>query len=159
MRFTPISEQEAASQSSSLWKAGVYDYEVRNAEDKTSSGGNEMTALEVWVYDQSGGRRLVFDYLVASENTVWKIRRFAESCGLLDQFDKGVLEAADCEGRTGRCKLAVAPAKDGYEAKNVIRDYIKMPDAPKRAETGATPSSRKPIAAGAGSDLDDEIPF
>lgn len=156
MRFTPISEQEAASQSVSLWPPGDYDFEVRNATDKTSASGNEMTALEVWIYNEDGGRRLIFDYLVASEKTVWKIRRFAEACGLLDKFDAGSIEAADCEGRTGRCKIVVSPAQNGYEPKNTIRDYIKSAGA--KASPKA-PSPRKPVPAGKGTDLDDEIPF
>ena len=57
MKFTPVSEQEADAMSANLWPNGDYDFEVREATEKESASGNEMTELEVWIYDASGGRR------------------------------------------------------------------------------------------------------
>lgn len=155
MRFTPLSEQEAEAQSANLWPDGEYDFEVRDATEKESSQGNEMTELEVWIYDQSGGRRLVFDYLVATEKSAWKIRRFAASCGLLPQYDRGTLMANEMVGRTGKCLVRTRPAKDGYQAKNIIQDYLKAASMARSASSPASPSRAKAPAG----DIDDEIPF
>lgn len=153
MRFTPLSEQEAESQSSDLWPDGTYDFEVREATEKQSSSGNDMTELEVWVYNQAGGRRLVFDYLVVSEKAAWKIRSFAASCGLLPQYDQGSMVANEMVGRTGRCILTTRKAEGSYPAKNTIKSYVKAASSPRPA----TPPTRAKIHAGA--DIDDSIPF
>ena len=157
MRLKPISEAEANSQSFNLWPAGDYDFEVRAAEDQESAAGNEMIKLEVWIYDTEGKRRLVFDYLVESEKASWKIRHFCAACGLLPQYDSGELSADHCVDRTGRCTVAIQPAKGDYEAKNIIRAYLPDKDAPKqRGPMASQPGARvkKPAP-----DLEDEIPF
>ena len=154
MRFTPLSEDEAAAQSADLLPEGQYDYEIREASEEVSkASGAEMVKLEVWVYASDGNRRLVFDYLVSSERAAWRLRSFAESCNLLEQYKTGSLMVADIVGRTGRCQLAIQKADGNWPAKNIIKGYVKA------KPTGAPPSSRKPVHAGAGSDLDDEIPF
>jgi hypothetical protein len=161
MRVTPISEEEAEAQSANLWPESEYDYEVRDASEETSKNtGNEMIKLEIWVFNQEGGRRLVFDYLVGGEKSAWKVRKFAASCGLLPQFEKGDLIAPEIVGRTGRCKLGIQPAKDGYQAKNVVRDYIKAASAPEAAPPSrlVPRQSLSRVKTPAG-DIDDEIPF
>lgn len=154
MRVTPISEQEADALSTNLWPDNEYDYEIKEAEEKTSRAGNDMFALQIWLYDDQGAKKMVFDYLINEERQSWKIRHFAASCGLLPQYEKGSLMVGEMIGRTGRCTIGSQPAKDGYPAKNVVRGYVKA--------TGATPVTARPPAqrekAPAG-DIDDEIPF
>lgn len=157
MRFTPLTDEEAAAQVADLWPAGMYDFEVREATDDTSkASGAEMIKLEVWIYNREGGRRLCYDYLVSSPKAAWKIAQFAASCGLSEQYKTGDLMPAEIVGRTGQCEVVVQPAKDAFPAKNVIKTYLKAagPQVVK-----AAPNLRKPIPAGAGSDLDDDIPF
>lgn len=149
MKFSPLSEKEAAAQSANLWPDGEYDYTVRAAEEKLSGAGNEMTELQVTVFDSEGTEKLVYDYLVSSPKSAWKIRHFAASCGLLSKYETGSLEAFEMVGRPGRCVLASRPAKDGYPAKNVIRDYV----ATSQAQQTKTP------AKAPADDLSDEIPF
>ena len=149
MRVTPISEEEAAAQSADLWPDGTYDYEVREATEETSKAGNDMIKLEVWIFNQAEQRRLVFDYLVASEKTAWKIHEFAASCDLLKQYRTGTLVANEIVGRCGKCVVATQKATDAYPARNIIRRYVKA--------TESTPASRQPAMAGGS--IDDEIPF
>ncbi len=163
MRVNPISEQDAEAQSASLWPEGVYDFEIKEAEETTSAAGNDMIKLEVWIFNTDSGRRLLFDYLL--DSVPWKLRHFAESCGLLPAYEAGDLIANEIVGRTGKCKVSVQAAKDQWPAKNVIRDYIKSPMPRTVSEaivaTAGQPrpqsaSLRAKVPAG---DLDDEIPF
>jgi hypothetical protein len=157
MKFTPITEQEAEAQSSSIWPDGTYDFEVKEAEEKTSQAGNEMTELQVWIFNKEGDRKMVFDYLVSSEKASWKIRHFAASCGLIRQYETGSLLAPEIVGRTGQCTIGTQKARDSYPAKNVIRDYVKT--AGSTAHTGVSaPAAGRREKAPAG-DIDDEIPF
>jgi hypothetical protein len=161
MKFNPISEEEAEAQSSDLWPAGEYDFEVREATEKESSAGNDMTELELWIYDKHGSRRLVFDYLVATEKSAWKLRHFAASCGLLPQYQKGVLMANEMVGRTGKCEIGIRK-QEGYADKNTVRSYLKAAATGEQAQERVPGSSRikSPgrVKAPAG-DIEDDIPF
>ena len=150
MKVNPISEQEADAQSSGLWPDGEYDYEIREASEETSAAGNSMIKLEVYIFDRDANRRMVFDYLVNSDGAAWKIRKFAASCGLLPQYEKGDLMANEIVGRTGRCKVGTQAARGEYPAKNVIRDFIKA------AGVSIPVQRREKVVAG---EIDDEIPF
>jgi hypothetical protein len=106
-----------------LWAKGEYDFEIVKAEDATSkSTGAQMIKLELMVYDNDGRTRRITDYLLAS--LAAKLRHFCDTCGLLPQYQSGTLCAADCEGRTGRCKVVIQEDKSGqYPPKNSIADY------------------------------------
>jgi hypothetical protein len=156
MRFNPLSQEEAEAQSSNLWEDGIYDYEVREATEKTSNSGNEMIELETWIFDKDGKRKLLFAYLVSSEKAAWKVREFASSCGLLEAYDTGTLMASEIVGRTGVCEVGTQPARDGYQAKNVIRTWCH------REKSKPAPSPARPANARTKSladDLDDVVPF
>lgn len=150
MRVTPKTASEVAE--AGLLPAGIYDCEVVSAEETVSRNGNEMIKLRVRVFTEDGNSRTIFDYLL--DSVAYKVRHAAESFGLMEAYDDGELSAADLEGRTGRCKVRIDPAKDGYEAKNSIQDYVVSVDAiAKRVEK--TVAAAQTVTA----DMDDEIPF
>jgi hypothetical protein len=157
MRFNPVSEEKAAAQSSGVWEDGIYDYEIKDASEETSRAGNDMIKLEVWIFNQAGNRKLLFEYLVASEKAAWKVREFAASSGLLTQYDTGTLIANEIVGRTGMCEVGIQPERDGYPEKNVVRRWM-MKDKPK-APSAAQKMTNNRVKSPAGPDLDDEIPF
>lgn len=156
MKFNPISEQEAEAQSANLWPDGEYEFEVKNAKEKEATSGNDMFALEIWLYNNDGGKKLVFDYLVLSDKSAWKLRHFASSCGMIPQYESGAMSAGEMTGRAGKCTVGTQPAKDGFPAKNIVRGYVKATG--QTARTATPPAARRPEMAPAG-DLDDEIPF
>jgi len=152
MRFEPMTDNAADTQANAfrLWKRGLYDFEVVEAEDRTSKAGNDMVELQVRIYNQEGRSRVIFDYLVATEATGYKIRHFASATGMLAQYEKGELDAKQMLGKTGRCQLGIQKDKQGlYPDKNIINDYV-----PKVAggESGVS-------SAPAADEMDDEIPF
>jgi hypothetical protein len=147
MRLTPQSE--------GVWEDGIYDYEIKDASEETSRAGNDMIKLEVWIFNQAGNRKLLFEYLVASEKAVWKVREFAASSDLLTQYDTGTLMASEIVGRTGMCE--VGTQRDDYGVKNVVRRWM-MKDKPK-ASSAAQKMTNNRVKSPAGPDLDDEIPF
>lgn len=127
MRINPISEHEASSQASAFrnWPRGIYDFEVERAFDKVSATGNDMIELVLKVYNKEGHSRLVYDYLVASEATAYKLRHFANTTGMLKQYEAGELAAEDCIGKSGQCQLYVKKDKKGqYPDKNAVSDYV-----------------------------------
>ena len=102
---------------------GVYSFEVKNATPKTSKAGNPMITLQLTV-NGNGKTATVFDYLVGTQKTFFKVKNFCESVGIASVLvADGVLDAADIVGRKGACKLQIEPAQDGYPEKNVVDFY------------------------------------
>lgn len=143
MRVEPKTDAEIETMN--LREAGEYDFEVLDAEEKQSKQGNEMVELKVKLEGADGRSFTLFDYLVSTDGMAYKVKHFAKAVGLLSEYEKGDMAAEYMLGRTGRCKLAVQPAKGGYPAKNVIADYIGTGDAARVEKTPAL--------------VDDEIPF
>lgn len=147
MKVTPISEADARA--AGLWKRGLYDFQVMTAIDTQSKAGNEMIELETKVFNQEGRFRIFKDWLVSSDHplNMAKVRHFASATGLLPQYEKGELRAADCIDKTGQCQIGIEKGKDPYPDKNKIADY-----AP-------TPAKGAPLIASVTELPDDEIPF
>lgn len=144
MKVTPISEADARA--AGLWKRGLYDFEVLTAIETLSKAGNDMIELELRVFTTEGKGRVFKDWLVSSDGVAYKVRHFASAAGLLPQYEKGELRAADCVGKTGRCQIGIEKGKDPYPDKNKINDYAPIvPGAP--------------LIASVAPELDDEIPF
>lgn len=143
MKFAPKKESELST--FTLIPAGIYDCEVMEAEDKISTAGNEMIKVKLGVFDAQGKKHVIFDYLM--EKIAYKLRHAAYAFGQGDAYDKGTLEAIDLQGQAAKVKIKIDPAKDGYDAKNVVVDYI-VPDKVDEKTVKSTPK-----------DLDDSIPF
>lgn len=152
MRFAPKTEDEIANEG--LLPDGIYDFEITDAEDKTSAKGNEMIALKMFVFDADGSRRVIFDYLL--ESMPHKLRHAAYVCQLAEGYEAGTLTADDFNGRVGKVKIGVQKDKSSqYPPRNSVLDYIAL-QAPASKQRVS-----KPAKAGGNTadDLDDQIPF
>ena len=152
MQFTPKSADEIAADG--LMPAGVYDFEVESATEAQSKAGNDMMVVKLAVFDDEGKRRLITDYLL--EVIAYKLRHAAECVGALDQYENGTLSPADFDGKSGRVKIKITPAKGDYPAKNEVADYVV-------AEPSHAPVRERPAPARApamaSDDPFDDIPF
>lgn len=140
MKFKPKSEKEIAE--ANLWPNGEYAFEILEAEEAADKNGNDMLKLLVKVFKEDGGSQNIFDY-VSGAWMEFKLRHLAEACGVLDDYEKGEIEAYQLVGKTGKCKLNVSKDKTGqYPDKNGIADYIVdsgLPKAPAQQEDDQIP--------------------
>jgi Protein of unknown function (DUF669) len=123
---------------------------VENATEKESSNGNEMIELELRIMNGSVKGPLVYDNLVFTEKSYWKIDSFRESTGeKLIPGQQVVFNSDDCIGRRGRVVLTI----DVYQgrSKNKVGEYVLPSDA--TAQASPVPSSKNEL----GEPLD--IPF
>ena len=154
MRVQPKTEEQLKEEGQGpreLLRDGVYPFTVSMATEKiSSSSGKEMIELKLEVFNADGVAHWVYDYLTDGKMG-YKIRHFAETVGLMRQYEQGDMEAADMEGRSGYVNIGCEGARDGFPAKNRVVDYC----LPK-------PSARQvsqPKARVTSTDFDDEIPF
>ena len=161
MKFQPKTEEEIAEDN--LWPAGDYGFEVLDevifgdktieTKDTTSKSGNEMIQLVLKVYNHEGHFTTIIDYLL--ESMAKKLRDASIACGLLEQYEMGVLSANDFKGKSGYVTLKKGKAQNGYPAKNEIQGYV-TPD-PEDAGTGVY--AAKVNGAKTAPIHDDSIPF
>lgn len=145
LSFTPKSEEDL----NSLLKPGEYEFEVLHAEHaKSKKSGADMIKIKLGVFRSDGSQAHIYDYLMPSVE--FKLRHFCDSTGLLPQYQSGSLQASDCHGRSGKCKLIIKEdtTGNGYPPKNEIKDYVL-----RKAKPITAASERKPETP------EDDVPF
>jgi hypothetical protein len=143
--FQPKSEDELKK--TDLLEAGDYDFEVLSAEHAISQkSGNPMIKLKLGVYRPNGNQQWVWDYLIGSVE--FKLRHFCDTTGLLGKYQSGTLTPEDCNGRSGKVRIAIDEDKSGkYPPKNTVKDYVCRPAKPITPPTASEP------------DPNDDVPF
>lgn len=122
MKITPKTDKELAE--ANLMPEGIYDFEIGTAEDAISKNtGNEMIKVDLTVFDEKGGKRFIFDYLM--EAMPHKLKHAAQACGLEAEYNAGTLSADDFIGKCGKIKIKIQKDKNGiYADKNTVQDYV-----------------------------------
>lgn len=139
--YDVMTEQEAIEERFNLLKEGEYDAVITASQDKQSSSGNPMMDMTLQVFDEAGKARDVRDFLVFTKTMMWKVIRFADSAGLLKQYEEGKLCSEVAVGNRVRVKITVEegilipgeklngkPAGSKYPNKNKVDDYVKKED-------------------------------
>lgn len=140
--YDVMSEQEAIEERFNLLKEGEYDAVITVSHDKTSANsGNPMMDMTLQVFDEAGKARDVRDFLVFTKTMMWKVIHFADSAGLLKQYEDGKLCSEVAIGNRVRVKIGIEEggeipqdklkgkaAGSKYPDKNKVEDYIKKED-------------------------------
>ena len=152
MRFAPKSDTEL--QELGLMPEGIYSLEVTEAQDKVSKSGNEMIALKLTVNAGDHSGRPVFDYLL--ESMGFKLKHFTEAASIPHKYTDGSLNALDCMGKLVKAHIVISPPKDGYAAKNSVKDYVVKTGA----EQSFAPSAPKAnVTEDKKEEFDQDLPF
>ncbi len=139
--YQVYTEQEAIEERFNLLKEGEYDAVITVSHDKQSSTGNPMMDVTLQVFDDQGKSRDVRDFLVFTKTMMWKVIHFADSAGLLTQYEQGKLCSEVAVGQRVRVKINIEeggeipadklkgkPAGSKYPDKNKVDDYVKRAD-------------------------------
>ena len=140
--YAVLSEQEAEQERYSLLKEGIYDALISKSLDTISSNtGNPMMDMTITVFDEQGKPHDIRDFLVFTPKMMWKVRRCAESAGVLEEYElqkfcsepilqKSVKVKVGIESGSviPEDKLKGKPFGSKYPDKNKIEDYIKKSD-------------------------------
>lgn len=143
--YDVMTEKEAIEERFNLLKEGEYDAVILSSVDKVSANsGNPMMDITLQVFDENGKSRDVRDFLVFTKSMMWKVIHFADSAGLLKQYEEGKLCSEIAVGNRVRVKVTVEegneipsdklngkPSGSKYPDKNKVEDYIKKEDLKK----------------------------
>lgn len=119
--FKPQSEKEILSEM--LAPDGTYDFEVIASENKISKAKNKMAKVKIkyWVGEKE---RIITDYLLPAFKR--KFRHFYDTCGKLDIYETGVLDASLFVGWIGKVKIGSESSEDNPDnVRNTVVDYVK----------------------------------
>ena len=152
-QYEPMSEQEAMQERFQLVKEGIYDAVITASQDtRSANSGNPMMDMTVTVYDENGKAHDVRDFLVFTKAMMWKVVHFADSAGILKEYEEGKLCSEVAIGKRVQVKITVEegseipqdklkgkPLGSKYPDKNKVEDYIKKSDqgAPVQSENPA----------------------
>lgn len=160
MDFNPTDAVEQPS-GPKLLDPGTYELVVREAEERVSSKGNPMIALELEPVGHQGV--LIREYLVATQSAMFRIKNFCEAAGLTEKFEAGRLSEDDCRGSKVRARLTVEEGTDGYSDKNRVEEYLKLGGIPTGDDVGGGGGGQRAQTAPAGGGHqgidEDDIPF
>jgi hypothetical protein len=121
MTFDPQNEKTLAE--NKPLHAGVFQFEILQAWEKTSQAGNPMFEIRVQVTNGDSVSRTLADYLLPKGIRAEKLLHCCISCGIRDLYDSGSLPASAFVGKRGRLRLGIEKRK-GFPDRNVIEDYI-----------------------------------
>lgn len=131
--FNPLSDEQIhAVQNRGLLEEGIYSFTVKAMEAQQSKSGNPMLKVRIGVLASEGDERNIIDYLLSSEQMMFKLKHFCESIGLEDNYLKGNLSPSDCINRSGKVRIGVQKGgakEDGsgfFPDKNSVKDYVKV---------------------------------
>ena len=163
-QFKPKAESEMSSGFENL-PPGEYPFTVMESSIVISKSdknvGKEFIKLKLNVHG-NGVDRHVYD-VFADWFSEWKLKHFCEVSGLANEYARGEIDPGNngWKGRQGYVKIKVSPARQEYEAKNEVADYL--PEENQTVEALAKPDIQKigsavvtPVAA---LDNSDDVPF
>jgi len=141
-QYEVMSEQDAMNERFQLVKEGIYDAVITASQDTVSANsGNPMMDMTVTVYDENGKARDIRDFLVFTKAMMWKVVHFADSAGIVKEYEEGKLCSEVAIGKRVQVKITVEegseipqdklkgkPMGSKYPDKNKVEDYIKKSD-------------------------------
>ena len=103
--------------------AGTYPATIIEAIEKVSKNGNDMIEI---VFETEGGHR-IYDYLVFTEKTAFKVDAFLSAIGKAPEKGQEVeLVADELVGVELNIEVEIEPANGPYEAKNRVSQYVAL---------------------------------
>lgn len=153
--FDPSEVPDSDYDGESLMPIGWYDAVIEQAQPKKTSTGGDATNIWWRIEGPTHANKVVFDWinlhLPSSERATEIGRQTMKRLCNAARNGRGFKDLSELVGNRCKIKVGVQPGKDGYEDKNVVKDY-KAHSADGPAMT-ATPA---PAPATFG---DDDVPF
>jgi hypothetical protein len=136
MRYTPYSEAEI--QSMHVMDEGTYHFEVMDVitTDKmnnplTDKNGNDMAKLKLMVWDKNDKERIIYTFISGDSNFAYKLRHFAKSIGMINDYEQGIFNINRAVGKSGVAEVVIKKGnlkQDGsgelWPDRNDVKDFV-----------------------------------
>lgn len=130
--FSPKSDAEIhAIQNRGLLADGIYAFTVKEVKQEVSKSNNAMLKVRIGVLESDGSERNIVDYLLATDQMIYKLKHFCDAIGFEAEYAKGAFDVTKAVNRSGQVKIGVQKGnakEDGsgfYPDKNSVKDYVK----------------------------------
>lgn len=132
MQYSRMTEEQDKARNA--WPKGDYPFIVKVVEDKpTKSGDNMMLVVDLELHRDDGATKKLRDWIVYDlDSMAWKLRHFAATLGLLEQYDANMLTPGDVLEKHGVVRISTTEFtnNDGeVTLQNVVKDYVKPGEA------------------------------
>jgi hypothetical protein len=165
MKYTPYTE--AQIQSMNVMEPGVYNFQVlevitwdQYGKELRDKNGNEMAKIKLAIIDQEGKERVLFTYVSGDGAFAYKLRHFAKSIGMVQQYEDAIFNIAETVGKRGLADIVIKRGtlkQDGsgelWPDRNDVKDFITSADGNAVSHSHATPSPQVQDVS------EDDIPF
>lgn len=122
---------ESNFKAKTIMPKGRYTFEVANdlVVTKAKNSSNNIVAVELRCVSEGEFRgNAVYDNLVLTPKTEWKLVHLAKACGISDSDIKNDgVDLAMIKGMTLEADIDVQAPSGGYREKNVVTRYVFEP--------------------------------
>ena len=164
MRYTPYTEAEI--QSLHVMEAGIYPFQVievittdKNNNPLQDKNGNDMAKLKLLVWDKSDKERSLYTFITGDDNFAYKLRHFAKSIGMVEDYEDGTFNIHRAIGKSGLADIVIKKGTmktDGsgemWADRNDVKDFVLNQSTQPVQQSAPTQQDVPPH-------LDDDIPF
>jgi hypothetical protein len=172
MRYTPYTEAEI--QSMNVMDEGIYTFQVLEVHttDKFNNpmqdkNGNDLAKLKLLVWDNLNRERTLFTFISGDGNFAYKLRHFAKTIGMLDDYEQGIFNINRAVGKSGTADIVIKKGTlkaDGsgemWADRNDVKDFVMPATAPAlNPSVQPQPVKEEPLQVLQSDELDDDVPF
>jgi hypothetical protein len=136
MHYTPYSEAEI--QSMGTIEEGIYPFRVLEVvvKDKFNAplrdkNNIDMAKLKIMIWDKEDREKTLYTFISGDGNFAYKLRHFAKTIGLLQDYEEGSFEIEKTVGKEGFASLVIKKGTlktDGsgemWADRNDVKDFV-----------------------------------
>jgi hypothetical protein len=168
MRYTPYTE--AQIQSLNVMEPGVYTFQVLEAittdnynNQLKDKNGVDLAKLKLLVWDKDNRERTLYTYISGDGNFAYKLRHFAKTIGMIQQYEDGIFDINQSIGKSGHADLVIKKGTlktDGsgemWADRNDVKDFVITANGDVVNHAHATSQPQVPNGL---QELEDDVPF
>ncbi len=153
---------------------GIYTFEVLEVHttDKVNKplqdkNGNDLAKLKLLVWDNQNRERTLFTFISGDGNFAYKLRHFAKTIGMLEDYEQGTFNINRAVGKSGMADVVIKKGTlkaDGsgelWPDRNDVKDFVMPPVSNTTLQPPAQKAApAEPLKVPQSEELDDDIPF
>ncbi|HWI50098.1 MAG TPA: hypothetical protein VNU45_17955 [Rummeliibacillus sp.] len=167
MRYTPYTEEQI--QSLNVMEPGIYRFQVLEVITADQYGnqlrdknGVDLAKLKLLIWDRENRERHLYTYISGDGNFAYKLRHFAKTIGMIQQYEDGIFQISQTVGKSGNADLVIKKGTyktDGsgemWPDRNDVKDFVVTADGHALNHSQPPPSFQVEQSQ----ELENDVPF